>query len=369
MKLPQSLKEAPHPNGVRVVELGEKALLACLSEIPFVRFEPPQREVDLGRKQIDILCRVSGPNQDRVLVAEVKTAGQPRQAREAIHQLCAVIRSMPNAYGVFIAPYISPRTAEICAEEGIGYVDLAGNCRLSFDQIYIRKEGQPNPFIQKRDLRSLYAPKAERVLRVLMTHPHRDWKLTTLAREAKVSLGQAHNVKKLLLDREWVREESQGLRLSEPGSLLHNWAENYDGRRHHARDFYSMESVEELEGRLATEGPSCALTGLSGAARMAPFVRYQRATAYVSGSVDNVAQRLGAREVSSGAILRLIEPCDDGVFYGVHDVDGVSVVSPVQLYLDVRSTPGRGEEAADALLEQVIKPQWQVPGQTTTQTW
>src|SRR5438128_7938584 len=114
LKTAKPLKQAARLNEARVVELGEKALLACLSEIPFVQFERPQRGGDFGRKQIDILCRVSGPNQDRVLVAEVKTAGHPRQAREAIHQLWAIIRSVPNAYGVFIAPYISPRTAEIC---------------------------------------------------------------------------------------------------------------------------------------------------------------------------------------------------------------------------------------------------------------
>src|SRR5205085_5348167 len=104
-------------------------------------------------------------------------------------------------------------------------------------------------------------------------------------------------VKKLLRDREWISEDSEGLRLTEPGRLLREWAQKSDDRRHHARDYYSMESVEEIEGRLAREGASCALTGLSGAARVAPFVRYQRASAYVSGSIENVAQRLGAREV------------------------------------------------------------------------
>jgi hypothetical protein len=130
-----------------------------------------------------------------------------------------------------------------------------------------------------------------------------------------------------------------------------------------------MESIEAIEAGLAREEPRCALTGLSAAVRMAPYVRYQRATAYVPSDIESVAQRLEARAVSSGANLRLIAPYDAGVFYGVQAVEGAPVVSPAQLYLDLKGSAGRGEEAAAALLEQVIKPQWQALGPTTTPTW
>jgi hypothetical protein len=33
-------------------------------------------------------------------------------------------------------------------------------------------------------------------------------------------------------------------------------------------------------------------------------------------------------------------------------------VSPVQLYLDLAQTKGRGEEAASVILEEVIKAKW-----------
>ena len=52
------------------------------------------------------------------------------------------------------------------------------------------------------------------------------------------------------------------------------------------------------------------------------------------------------------------EPYDAGVLYGVREVDRAPVVSPVQLYLDLSQTKGRGEEGAAAILEQVIKPTW-----------
>ena len=47
-----------------------------------------------------------------------------------------------------------------------------------------------------------------------------------------------------------------------------------------------------------------------------------------------------------------------GVYYGAKDIDGVRVVSPVQVYLDLRGFRGRGEEAAVKLLDEVIRPRW-----------
>jgi hypothetical protein len=67
--------------------------------------------------------------------------------------------------------------------------------------------------------------------------------------------------------------------------------------------------------------------------------------------------------VPSGANVTLLVPYDSGVFYGARAYDDISVVSPVQLYLDLVSYKGRGEEAAQFLFERVIEPAWS-QGQT-----
>ena len=46
---------------------------------------------------------------------------------------------------------------------------------------------------------------------------------------------------------------------------------------------------------------------------------------------------------------------DEGVFYGVNQVDGVNVVSKVQLYIDLFNYPARGEEAAEIVLRALEK--------------
>jgi len=346
----------------RLAEEGEKALRSCLERVPFLSIKRVQKAPRLGGEPPDIAFKLKTPDGDQMVLVEVKTGGQPRVVREAVNQLLQYLSKVPEAYGILVAPYISPKSAAICVENGIGYVDLAGNCRLSFRQVYVEREGTPNPAPQRRDLRSLYSPRTTRVLRVLLLNPKKIWKLQPLAREAGVSLGQVFNVKKLLADREWIKTGVEGIRLVEPGILLTEWSQSYTYRRNTARDFYSLDAPPEIERKLAAacrdRSIQYALTGFSAAARLAPMVRYQRVTAYVSEALGDLVKTLGLKEVPSGANVTLLLPYDDGVFYGATDVNGIRIVSPVQAYLDLIGYRGRGEEAATFLLEQVIQRKW-----------
>ena len=250
---------------------------------------------------------IRGATTDRGLVCEVKSSGQPRIAREACVTLKYYVRSDSRDYPVFLAPYISPEAASICEGYDVGYLDLAGNCRLSFDQIYIRREGFPNPRVQKRDLRSLYSAKAERVLRVLLTAGNRTWRTQELADEAGVSLGQVANVKKLLDAREWIETERAGFGLRSFDAavlpLLKEWAANYRSARNSPSDFYSLQPIPQVEAEMTDASRKLkmqlAFTGFSGAARLAPAVGYQRITVYVVGDTGALAQRLKLKPVAA----------------------------------------------------------------------
>jgi hypothetical protein len=80
--------------------------------------------------------------------------------------------------------------------------------------------------------------------------------------------------------------------------------------------------------------------------------------AYVDSRVEELARRLELKEAPGGTTVSLVEPPDKGVFIGSYEIEGQRVVSPVQLYLDLRSLKGRGEKAAAAILQKVIKPTW-----------
>lgn len=340
----------------------EEAVRSALGGIPFAEIQGIDRERNFGGCRADLVTTVSTPAGTRYFVAEVKPVGQPRAAREAVNQLWRFRQDRPDVVPVFIAPYISPASAELCRQEGMSYVDLSGNCRLVFDNSFVEREGRPNAFAEKRDLRSLYSPRSSRVLRVLLANPGEAWKVKELAKEAEVSLGLASNVKRLLEDREWIRKTEDGLTLIVPEKLLAEWAENYSFRRNKVRDCYSLKPVPDLEADLASacrdRNVPYALTGFSAAARLAPMVRSLRAMAYVRKPLDEVVAFLGLKEVASGANVTLLEPYDEGVFYGTEEDRGIRLASPVQVYLDLKGFRGRGEEAAAKLLDEVIRPQW-----------
>jgi len=339
------------------------ALLSCLSKIPFLKVIDVQKSYgDKDFQPFDIKAKIRLPGKAINLIAEIKSSGQPRLAREAVNQMLRFKDKVSDAYFVFIAPYISPKAAEICQSEGIGYLDLSGNCLLTFDNIFIEKKDYPNQFKEKRDLKSLYAPKAERLLRVLLCNPGKKWKIKELAVESGVSLGQASNVKRVLFDRELISGERGGLSLIESAALLREWAENYDYRKNEVLEFYSLKSVTDIENALAAYCNSrkikYALTGFSGAARITPAVRYKKAMVYATDLAEEAFLELSLKAVKSGGNLLLFTPYDDGVFYGSSKVNEIQVASEIQLYIDLQGFRGRGEEAAEVLYERIVERAW-----------
>lgn len=348
-------------SGNDMLEKTESALRASLQKVPFMEVTAMERGTSVA-DTLDLLVTIRVAQKQQLIAVKVESNGQPRMVRMAAYLLQRYLQHNPGTYCMVAAPYISPQAADICAKEGIGYLDMAGNCRITFDQVFIQQEGNPNPFAQKRDLRSLYSPKAARVLRVLLIDPKRYWKVQPLADEASVSLGQVSNVKSLLVDREWITKGDSGFLLNAPEQLLAEWAGNYDFRKNTARDYYTLKSVAEIEADLAAAceelGKPCVLAGFPAAARYAPSVRYQRAMAYVARDAEDIAGKLSLEEVSSGANVTLLTPYDEGVLYGAQLFDGIRVAAPVQTYLDLRGIKGRGEEAASTLLDGVIRKSW-----------
>jgi len=339
------------------------ALLSLLSNIPFIEvIEVQGPSNDAVDQLFDITIKIRMAEKVLNLIAEIKSSGQPRLAREAVNQMLRYRDKIPKAYFVFIAPYISPRAAGICESEGVGYFDLSGNCFLSFDSIFIQKSDYPNQFKEKRELKSLYKPKAERILRVLLCNPGKSWKIKELAFESGVSLGLASNVKKILFDRELISGERGGFSLKDPLTLLREWAEKYDYRKNVIHEFYSLKSVTDIEYSLAdfciARKIKYALTGFSGAARIEPAVRYKKAMAYVANIDEKATSDLSFKPVKSGGNLLLFSPYDEGLFYASAEVDGLRIASEIQIYLDVQGFRGRGEEAAEVLYERIADKAW-----------
>lgn len=344
-------------------ELQFEALLReLLGRAPFLKLVSLKKDVKASPQssnRANRLAQVTAGDRKWNLVVEEKRSGQPREVRTAVLQLESHLKHLPEDvphYGVLLAPFISGESAKICTEAGIGYADLAGNARLSFDQVFIETRSPENPFREKRETRSLFAPRATRVLRVLLQGPLRAWKVTELAKSARVSLGWVSAVRQQLLAREWAAEEPGGFRVTKPAAVLDAWVKADDWEKRTRTQEYSvllnepLEIAEKLKEALAGEPP--VFTQWFAGWLRHPYTLSPVVTAYVKNFPDDALIKeklLGRRVTDGGGRLRLVLPKDEGVLNPQQTAQGFQLVSDVQIYLDLQRAGLRADEQAEEL--------------------
>src|SRR2546430_16253790 len=329
--------------------------------LPKAKSWEEQTDVKIAGHAAGLVVRFRLVDQEHTVVLEVASLGQPRQIRAAVTRLADIRRELPGAYPVAAAVYIGPQSARILKSHNLGYVDLSGNCYLAFEHVLIEKDGKRNVRPSTRPLRSLFAPRATRVVRVLLAEPGRAWRLEELAKAAAVSLGHSHNVVKRLEDLRWVeRDEAQRIHLGKPADLLQGWGESYTYRTNDIASYFVPERVTrklmaDLARALTAEGRRYAFTLNAGLSLVAPQTRLGALHCYLEGDPAPVAAALGlhpAGEADGG--LHLMAPYDPGIFYGLLDKAGLKVVSLPQLYADLVHYERRGPEQAEHLRREAM---------------
>jgi hypothetical protein len=345
-----------------IVKQAQRSIGDTFSDVPFINLRETEANVRVENKQVDFVFNALVSGRPAKFFIEVKSQGEPRLVRMAVAQIKEYLKSFKDSYGILVAPYLSDSSRQICKEAGVGCIDLAGNAFLSFKNVYIDKSGNPNPYPMARISKSIFSPKSSRVLRVLLPDPSKRWHVEDLSEESGISIGLASRVKRSLLGQEWIKEENRSFYLVKPEEALDQWASNYSYQKNNAFSFYSGLAEEEMETAIKKEcekrGYRYGLALFSGACKVAPFVRFMRFFSYVEGNIESMAAALQLKKVESGANITLLQPYDDGVFYGPQNVSGTNVVSDIQLYLDLKGYKGRGGEAAQAIYEKRIKPKW-----------
>ncbi|MBI3596138.1 MAG: hypothetical protein HY203_03175 [Nitrospirae bacterium] len=328
-----------------IIEQGRTRLQQVLEETGL-----KVEKLQSGQKPYDFKMTVRRDRITMTLGAGVSSSGLPRFILEFAG---ATGLKRESLYPVFVAPYVSPRGAQILKANQIGFCDLAGNCYLVFGTVLISKTGAPNPLPARKEARALFSPRASRIIRAFLSDPLRGWLQKDLSEELKLSLGYLHSVIVKLLEQDYLLREGDRLYLKDRKGLLSAWAAAYQYTQNETREFYSSREPEEFEETLdqycKKKKTRYALTLFAGARYRAPFVRYPRVHAYFEGNMDTAARELDLKPVPTGASVVILIPYDEGVFYKMQRIQNRNIVSDVQLYLDLQSAKGRAEEQAAAL--------------------
>ena len=344
----------------------ELALKAALARVPALdeRNFKVQARCNLNRN-VDFELQLIYEDKTYVITVEVKSSAQPRQIRASILDLLTVGRN-PNQTIVpmLIAPYLSPEARAICAEHKVSYLDMEGNCRISFDAVFIERNVSTKPILQRREFKSLFTPKSSRVLGAMMADPFQSWKVHDLAKNSKISIGHVSNVRKALLDREWATIDKGGFFISQPDALLDAWRDVCKTLPGQAIKLYSTLHGTELEKAIrvmfsetSLKKGTVLLSSFSAAKWLYPYARISNEYFYSdSKGLDLLTEHLKLSPTSKGENILVTVLDEENFPINIKNpATNIWCTDEIQTYLDLWLSGERGREAAEQLRKNLLK--------------
>ncbi|HXJ96186.1 MAG TPA: type IV toxin-antitoxin system AbiEi family antitoxin [Terriglobia bacterium] len=362
----------------------EQALASKLREllggIPWLHDWQVEQVGKAGAK-FDLIAKLTVPRETVTFYIECKGEMRPSAFHSLTERWLPPSKHGEVAVPVLAMPFVSPRLADLCVQHGWSWYDLAGNCHLEAPgAIYLERTGLPPVHRQPRPKANLSTREAARVIRALLAPQNASMRWTQRQMEVhfgelnkpripEPSLGLVNKVVQQLRDEAFIEAlDHGGFRLRDPIKLLFAWRDAYRFNRHERRDYFTLlrgMSLREALYKLELHaGGFAAYAAFSAAEFQAPHVRQSKTWIYVRQDyLTRLEELTEAKPVDSGENVVALIPDDDGVFYPDDDDayvgdDRMSCTNPVQTYVDLFHCGGRGLEAAEAILEQRLKPKW-----------
>lgn len=307
------------------------------------------------------------------LLIEVKKSLYPRDVRQALWQLreapCTEAPERSESrekIPVLIAETISSGARELLRKERVGHYDSGGSMFLSAGGIYLHID-KPPPKSLSKSMRSLFSKRRAQVLHALLIN-HRDWfGVTALAKQARAAPATVSGVLAELERFDWLASRGQGprkeRRLREPAALLNTWTQQLDSLRSPAMHQYYVsgmranELVQEMGKVFAKHAVEYAITHEAAGQRYAPFLSnfsQVRCRLLTDQAANQAIGELGARVVSEGSNLAIIEAQSPDELLFRQQSSGICLASPVQVYLDLMLGGGRAKDMAEHLRQEKI---------------
>ena len=346
--------------------------LTALRAVPEARAERREEAVAAAGWPCDARIDFSASGRAVDLFVEAKKSFYPRDVREVLWHLKGLVHRVepksnePELVPVVVAEAISPGAKELLRKERVGYYDSGGSLFLPAPNIYVYVDKPPpKPF--SRSIRSLFSGRRAQVVHVLLLWYESWFRVGELAQQAAVSPATASEVLIELERFEWVvsrgRGPSKQRRLEQPSAVLDAWAEQFAAMRPPPMHRYYVplipagELVEQIAVTLAAHRVEYAITGEAAGQHYAPFLSHLsrvHCRVPMGPGLEDALRKLGGREVDEGTNLVVIESRLPGELSFRELAKGTWFSSPVQVYLDLLRSEGRGKEMAEHLRSERI---------------
>jgi hypothetical protein len=259
-----------------------------------------------------------------------------------------------------VSSYLGGRARELLAQAGASYADATGNVRVvsSSPAVFLEGHGaERDPERAPRPLQSLRGAAAGRVVRALI-ELELPLGVRALATAAATPLGTVSRVVTFLeTEALLTRDDKKRVVTVDWQALLSRWSKDYElTQSNELATFLEPRGLTALWPKLERL-PRYAATGSTAGPGIAPT---RIAMLYVDDP-DEAAGALGLVPADAGANVWLLRPYDEVVFTRtrhrlVSVAEGavdVVIVSAAQAVVDLSSSPGRGPQEAEALVEKM----------------
>lgn len=270
------------------------------------------------------------------------------------------LRASQPDIDLIVAERIPPGLQKAAADEGLSCIDLGGRGRVvAPGLVYV---ASPRPELSGKVARSRsspFAPKASRVVRVLLSDPGRAWRLSDVAALADLNPGNVHRALGALVDLGMVERDEDAYVVADPGSLLEAWGDQAQPSRDQVRLRSDGELRDFVRNLVDQFDGDAVVSGELAAEELAPYLPAESAVvhcldadhfaALARAEVDRPRLRFG---VAPGEVL--VDLADEGYGAFCSERSRLPIASPVQIYVDLAGDRGRGREAGEHLRQSVL---------------
>ncbi len=214
---------------------------------------------------------------------------------------------------------------------------------------------------QTRKMKNIFSDKATIIARKMLQDPQKEWVVRDFNAPDGVSLGMAQSVLEAMSRKGYVERVKKGpdsyTVLTNKEMLMTDWLRAYQFELNTVDSYYSTDKnvLEKAKDFLSEK--QYALTLHTGANLMTSFVKTDEVYLYLqlvdwNREILDLRQKLDLKELVRGGNFHVIRPYyKNSVFFNKQKIKGFTIVSNLQLYLDLYYFQPRGKEHAEYLLK------------------
>lgn len=208
-------------------------------------------------------------------------------------------------------------------------------------------------------MKNIFADKASLVLRKMLQNLEKRWVVRDFTGPGGISLGMSQEVLKAMAKKGYVERIKKGRDsytiLTNKDQLIPDWLKEYHFNLNTIDTYYSSDKNILKKFKRILKEAQYALTLHTGANLITSFVRTEEIFIYMNlkewkKDILDIRQKLDLKELVRGGNIHLIHPFyKNSVFFNTQKIKGYTVVSNLQLYLDLYNFQPRGREQAEYL--------------------